>query len=191
MHWLLNPKNKLSLPDWLSVYRIISSPFLILLIFFDFRILFGVFLLVSFLTDALDGYLARRMNIVTQRGAKLDSIGDIITFTVGLVGIVKFETAFVLEQIWFIILTFGLYMLQLLMAYLRYGMPSSFHTYLAKLSAIIQATFMIWLFFIGVDIWLFYVAVAFSIIETIEEIILILILPKWESQCQRFILGFK
>lgn len=83
MRWLLNPKNKLSLPDWLSVYRIISSPFLILLIFFDYRILFGVFLLVSFLTDALDGYLARRMNIVTQRGAQLDSIGDIITFTVG------------------------------------------------------------------------------------------------------------
>lgn len=181
MRWLLNPKNKLSLPDWLSVYRIISSPFLILLIFFDFRILFGVFLLVSFLTDALDGYLARRMNIVTQRGAQLDSIGDIITFTVGLVGIVKFEMAFVLEQVWLIILTFGLYMLQLLMAYLRYGMPSSFHTYLAKLSAIIQATFMIWLFFIGVDIWLFYVAVALSIIETVEEIILILMLPEWKA----------
>lgn len=181
MWWLKDSKRKLTLPDWLSVYRIISSPFLITLIFLDYRVLFGFFLLVSFLTDALDGYLARKMNIVTQRGAQLDSIGDIITYTVGLAGIVKFETAFIIEQIWIIILTFGLYILQLLMAYWRYGMPSSFHTYLAKLSAIIQSIFMIWFFFIDVEMWLFYFAVALSIIETVEEIILVLMFPKWKA----------
>lgn len=181
MWWIKAPGRKLSIPDWLSVYRIISAPFLIGVIFFDERILFGVLLLISFLTDAVDGYLARKMNIVTQRGAQLDSIGDAITFCVGLAGILKFELNFVLEYIVIITFAFGLYLFQLFMAYWRYGMPSSFHTYLAKLSAILQATFMVYFFFFGVEMWLFYVATFFSIIETVEEIILILLFPKWKA----------
>jgi phosphatidylglycerophosphate synthase len=181
MKLLLSLKKKLTIPDWLSIYRIVSAPFLIAFIFLDYRLLFSSFLLISFLTDAVDGYLARRMNVVSQRGAQLDSIGDAITFIVGLAGIARFETAFIIEHSWLIMITFGLYILQLVMAYWRYGMPSSFHTYLAKLSAILQGTFMLWLLFMGVELWLFYVAVAFSIIETIEEIILIFIFSKWKA----------
>lgn len=181
MWWIKAPNRKLSIPDWLSVYRILSVPFLIVVIFLDERIIFGILLLISFLTDAVDGYLARKMNIVTQRGAQLDSIGDAVTFCVGLGGILKFELNFVLEYIVIIVIAFGLYLFQLFLAYWRYGMPSSFHTYLAKLSAIFQATFMVYLFFFGVEMWLFYLATFLSIIETIEEIILIALFDKWKS----------
>lgn len=179
--WIKSPKRKLSIPDWFSVYRILSAPLLIALLFLDYRILFGVFLLVSFITDAVDGFLARRMNIVTQRGAQLDSIGDAITFVVALGGVVKFELDFIQKHIILIGIAFGLYIFQLLMAYWRYGMPSSFHTYLAKLAAIFQAVFLCWIFFFGVEYWLFYPAMALSIIETIEEIILIFLFPEWKA----------
>lgn len=181
MWWIKSANRKLSIPDWLSVYRILAAPVLIVFIFLDERFIFAVLLLISFLSDAVDGYLARKMNIVTQRGAQLDSIGDAITFCVGLGGILKFEYSFILEYIVIISLAFGLYLFQLFMAYWRYGMPSSFHTYLAKLSAILQAGFMLYLLFFGVHLWLFYIATFFSIIETIEEIILILIFPKWKA----------
>ncbi len=181
MWWIKSASLKLSLPDWLSVYRILSAPILIIFIFLDERIIFAVLLLISFLTDAVDGYLARKMNIVTQHGAQLDSIGDAITFCAGLCGILKFESDFILEYIVIISLAFGLYIFQLFMAYWRYGMPSSFHTYLAKLSAIFQASFMLYLLFFGVHLWLFYLATFFSIVETIEEIILIIIFPKWKA----------
>ncbi|MEO9870601.1 CDP-alcohol phosphatidyltransferase family protein [Ekhidna sp.] len=179
--WIRSPKRKLSLPDWLSLYRIIVAPFLLILIFVDARVLFSTLLLISFLTDALDGFLARRMNIVTQRGSQFDSIGDAITFTVGLIGIIWFENAFVMEQAGLLIFAFSFYILQLFIAYWKYGMPSSFHTYLAKTSAVFQAVFMLWLFFIGVEYWLFYLTIILSILETVEEIILILIFPKWKS----------
>ncbi len=181
MWWLKSHQKKLSPPDWLSLYRILSAPLLITLLFLNQRIGFAAFLLVSFSTDALDGFLARRLNIVSQRGAQLDSIGDAITFMVGLGGIMKFETDFFLHHLNLIVFTFGLYLVQLFIAYWRYGMPSSFHTYLAKISAIFQAVFMLWLFFVGVEIWLFYIAVAFSIIETVEEILLILLFPRWKA----------
>lgn len=181
MWWIKSANRKLSIPDWLSVYRILAAPVLFVFIVLDERFIFAVLLLISFLSDAVDGYLARKMNIVTQRGAQLDSIGDAITFCVGLGGILKFEYSFILEYIVIIGLAFGLYLFQLFMAYWRYGMPSSFHTYLAKLSAILQAGFMLYLFFFGVHLWLFCIATFFSIIETIEEIILILLFPKWKA----------
>lgn len=181
MWWIKSVNRKLSIPDWLSVYRILAAPVLIVFIFLDERFIFALLLLISFLSDAVDGYLARKMNIVTQRGAQLDSIGDAITFCVGLGGILKFEYSFVLEYIVVIGLAFGLYLFQLFMAYWRYGMPSSFHTYLAKLSAILQAGFMLYLLFFGVQLWVFYIATFFSIIETIEEIILIIIFPTWKA----------
>ncbi len=181
LKWIKTPKRKLSTPDWLSLYRSLSAPFLIVLIFMDERMLFAILLLISFLTDALDGFLARRMKIVTQRGAQLDSIGDAITFTVGIIGMVKFETVFVKEQLFLLLFAFGFYILQLSLAYWRYGMPSSFHTYLAKMAAVLQGTFMLWLFFFGVEYWLFYAAVIFSIVETIEEIWLIILFPKWKA----------
>ena len=181
MWWIKSASRKLSLPDWLSVYRILAAPVLIVFIFLDERLIFAILLFISFLSDAVDGYLARKMNIVTQRGAQLDSIGDAITFCVGLGGILRFEYSFILEYIVIIGLAFGLYLFQLFMAYWRYGMPSSFHTYLAKLSAILQAGFMLYLLFFGVHLWLFYLVTFFSIIETIEEIILIVIFPTWKA----------
>jgi len=187
MLWLKTPKKKLSIPDWLSLYRILSVPILIAFILLDKRLLFGTFLLISFLTDSLDGFLARRWNIVSQRGSQLDSIGDAIAFTVGLVGIFHFETAFFYDYIILILAAFGFYVVQLLAAYIRYGMPSSFHTYLAKLSAVIQGVFMIWIFYFGVELWLFYLVLTFSVLETIEEIILIILFPKWKSDVKGLI----
>ena len=179
--WIKSPNRKLSIPDWLSIYRILSAPLLITLLVLEERIVFGVFLVISFITDCLDGFLARRMKIISERGAQLDSIGDAITFIVALSGVVKFEFFFVQKHITLITIAFGLYILQLLMAYWRYGMPSSFHTYLAKLAAISQGTFLCWIFFLDIEYWLFYLALILSMLETIEEIILIILLPKWKS----------
>jgi CDP-diacylglycerol--glycerol-3-phosphate 3-phosphatidyltransferase len=68
------------------------------------------------------------------------------------------------------------------MSFIRYGRISSFHTYLAKLAAILQGTFLILIFFL--DDWpltLFHVAAIVTILDLFEEIILVIILPKWES----------
>jgi len=181
MWWLLNPKDKFTIPDWLSIYRIISAPVLITLLFFDLKLLFGVLITLSFITDMLDGFLARRMKITSIRGAQLDSIGDAITFAVGVAGIIRFDWDFVMQELPLIVIALGLYLIQLSLAYLRYGMPSSFHTYLAKISALMQGTFLIWFFLFGIQYWLFYLAVLFSVMETVEEIILIVIMPKWKA----------
>ena len=67
------------------------------------------------------------------------------------------------------------------MALVRYGKISSFHTYLAKIAALLQGGFLILLFFLPEPpLTLFYIASAVTILEIVEEMILVVLLPKWK-----------
>jgi len=167
--------------DWFSFYRIAAAPFLLLLVWLDQREIFTWFLLVSYCTDMIDGYLARKLKISSPRGSQLDSIGDQLTFLVGLVGIMKFEFDFIKENYVFILIAFIPYIFQMLLAFFKYGKATSFHTYLAKLSAITQGVFILWLLFFGPIYWLFYVMIILGLLETFEEVILIFMYKKWVS----------
>ncbi|MDZ7613454.1 MAG: CDP-alcohol phosphatidyltransferase family protein [Flavobacteriaceae bacterium] len=172
-----------NIADWFSFYRIIAAPFLLILIWLDHRLLFTWFLLISYCTDMIDGYLARKFKISSIRGSQLDSVGDQLTFGVGLIGVWVFERDFVIENSFWILLGLSLYVLQMVIAFLKYGKTTSFHTYLAKLSAILQGAFIIWILFFGDAsdpvFWLFYIMIFFGVIETIEEIALIFLYDDW------------
>jgi len=133
------------------------------------------------ISDAVDGFLARKLKITSKRGAALDSFGDVLTFTIGLAGLYVFEPAFIKEKLIFILIAVVPYFIQLGFAYIRYGRPTSFHTYMAKIAAVIQGSFLIWAFFFGVPEGLFYIVVAISVIETFEEIALMAIFKKWTT----------
>jgi phosphatidylglycerophosphate synthase len=168
-----------NIADWFSFYRILSAPFLLLLIWLDHRLLFTWFLLISYSTDMIDGYLARKFKISSIRGSQLDSVGDQLTFAVGLVGVWVFERDFIIENFFWILFGLSFYTLQMVLAFKKYGKTTSFHTYLAKLSAIVQGVFILWLLFFGPVYWLFYFMIFLGIIETIEEITLIFLYDNW------------
>ena len=172
---------KLNIADWFSVYRIIATPFLLLLIFLDLKNIFIWLLLLSFLTDMIDGIIARALKIVSEQGAKLDSYGDLLTYLVAIVGVFRFEWDFVRENFISVLLVAGLYFLQLLFAFWRYGKPSSFHTYLTKAAAIALGTFIMVLFVFGFQAWLFYTTVVLAILDAAEEIIITIIFPEWKT----------
>lgn len=180
-----------NIADWFSFYRIFAAPFLLLLIWFDERLIFTWFLLASYLTDAIDGYLARKLKITSPRGSQLDSFGDQITLIVSLVGLFFFETAFIKTNIVLIIIVFIPYISQMLMAYSKYGKATAFHTYLAKLSAIIQSVFILWSLFFAPVHSLFYIMIAIGLLETIEEIILIIMYDNWASDVKGLYWAFK
>ncbi len=170
-----------NIADWISAYRIIVAPIVFLLIFFSSKLVFATFLAISFFSDAIDGFIARRLKIVSSRGAFLDSVGDVMTVIVALIGLFWFEFNFVKAQAILLLIAIGLYFFQLGIAYWRYGKPSSFHTYSVKVAAVLQAFFLMGLFFFSYIPWLFYITILLSIAEAVEEIILIFVLPKWES----------
>ncbi|WP_228852395.1 CDP-alcohol phosphatidyltransferase family protein [Aegicerativicinus sediminis] len=177
----MNIFKKFNIADWFSFYRIVVSPLLVIFIWFDLRLYFTWFLLISFCTDMIDGYLARKLNLISPRGSQLDSVGDQITLVVGIIGIYRFEAEFVKANLVLILIVFMPYFIQMVYAYLKYGRATSFHTYLAKLSAILQGIFVISSLFFSPSYALFYAVIVFSLVETFEEITLIYMYDNWAS----------
>lgn len=170
-----------NIADWFSFYRIFAAPFLIVLICLDERLVFSWLLLVSYLTDAIDGYLARKLKITSPRGSQLDSFGDQITLVVGLIGLFYFENHFIRTNLLLIIIAFVPYIIQMLIAYSKYGKATAFHTYMAKLSAIMQSIFILWSLFFSPNYALFYIMIGIGLAETFEEITLIFMYDNWAS----------
>lgn len=170
-----------NIADWFSFYRIAAAPFLLILLWFHERELFTWFLLISYSTDMIDGFLARKLKITSPRGSQLDSFGDQITFIIGLLGLFIFEFEFIKENYILILIAFIPYIIQMLIAFKKYGKATSFHTYLAKFSAFTQAVFILSSMFFGPTYSLFYFMIALGFLETIEEVILIFMFENWVS----------
>ncbi len=170
-----------NIADWFSFYRIFAAPFLIVLLWLDQRELFTWFLLISYSTDMIDGFLARKLKITSARGSQLDSFGDQITFTIGLIGLLIFEYEFISKNYLIILIAFSPYLIQMLIAYSKYGKATAFHTYLAKLSALVQGVFILWSLFFEPIYSLFYSMIIIGLLETIEEITLIFMFDEWVS----------
>jgi CDP-diacylglycerol--glycerol-3-phosphate 3-phosphatidyltransferase len=168
-----------NIADWFSFYRILAVPLLAVLLWFGQRQWFIWFLLISYSTDAIDGFLARKLKISSARGSQLDSMGDQITFIMGLLGLWVFENPFMTEYLLLILIAFVPYIIQMVIAFKKYGKTTAFHTYLAKTSALLQGVFILWTLFFSPLYWLFYLMIILGILETIEEITLIFMYDTW------------
>jgi len=170
---------ELNIADWFSLYRVLAMPLLVVLIIAGERQIFTWLLLISYATDMIDGWLARTLKISSARGSQLDSLGDQLTLGVALLGLLYFEPGFILKHLTLILIAFIPYVFQMALALKKYGKATAFHTYLAKVSALAQGVFILWLLFFGPVYWLFYLMVALSILETFEEITLIFLYDQW------------
>lgn len=166
----------------ITLYRIITAPLLVILLFKGEQELFKWLLGVSFFTDLIDGVLARTFKVTSILGTRLDSIGDDLTVLVAILGLGVLQPRFFIEQ-WTILVPLGiLFLLQTGFALYRYGRITSFHTYLAKLAALAQGIFLLsFFFFETINYPLFYSAAFITIAELAEEIIIVWVLPQWKS----------
>jgi len=165
----------------ITFYRLVASGLLLYFILERQYDLFKWFLGVSFFTDAIDGFLARRFKVVSVMGAKVDSIADDLTVLVGMIGLYFLKQEFFLQNIFYFFALFGLFIAQVTFALIRYRKLTSFHTFFAKLAAVLQGSFLILVFFLPQPpMLLFYAAVAVTAIDLIEEMILVLLLPEWK-----------
>jgi len=166
----------------ITVYRIIAAPILLILLFNGQYNIFRWLIGVSFFTDLIDGFLARKYKVASVMGAKLDSIGDDLTVVVGMIGLLVIKPDFIKEQKVLLIILFGLFVIQSVYALIRYRKLTNFHTRLAKLAALLQGVFLILSFFTKEPVVvLFYAAAIITFLELIEEIVLVGLLPVWEA----------
>lgn len=82
----------------ITLYRLVAAPVLVLLIFTHQVNVFKWLLAISFFTDLIDGWLARRFKATSILGARLDSIADDLTIVAGMVAVVVLKPEFLKQQ---------------------------------------------------------------------------------------------
>ena len=130
-------KHIINLPNLLTTARILGTA--CLLLFPPHSIWFIAIYTLAGVTDALDGYIARKTGQTSEFGAKLDSAADLLFYTVMLLIIFPVLWAVLPWQIWLLV---ALVILVRLSAYLvaamKYRRFASQHTWLNKATGIMM-----------------------------------------------------
>lgn len=168
------------LANMLSAYRIMSSPALIICLIAGYFELFKLLLAISFFTDAIDGYIARLLKVETAFGARLDSIGDDLTVGIAIFGIATIYPGFLHDQVAGILIVLGLLAIQIGVALAKFRKMTAYHTYLAKLAAVLQAAWILFFLFFEIPIYpLYYVCISVTCLQIAEEILITLLLSEY------------
>lgn len=164
---------KSSLVTMLTFYRIIISPVLLVLILNDHPS-FKWLLLSAFITDALDGFLARWFKVTTKLGARMDSLADDFLFIVSLIAIIHLHTEVVIENLYMIAGMVFILLVKMIFLYFKHKkLISGMHTYLTKAAALFQAVFFLYCIFYSPNNTLFDVMAVITMVAISEEIIII------------------
>ncbi|MCC8425506.1 CDP-alcohol phosphatidyltransferase family protein [Mucilaginibacter sp. UR6-11] len=178
--------------NMITFYRLAAAPFLVLLLIGRQFAAFKWLLALSFFTDAIDGWLARKFKVNSLLGARMDSVADDLTILVAIIGIVLYQPVFLRSEWLLIGVMILLYATQNGIALIRYRKLTSFHTYAAKLAAVLQGGFLMLFFFLPKPVLpLFYLTAGATIIDLVEEILLALVLPQWEANVKGLYWVFK
>ena len=94
----------LTLPNFITMTRMAMVPFFVLAVSEkDYTLAIWIFVIAG-LTDAFDGYLARRMNMRSRIGAYLDPIADKMLITVAYIALTIPQGQAVVIPLWLTIL---------------------------------------------------------------------------------------
>jgi CDP-diacylglycerol--glycerol-3-phosphate 3-phosphatidyltransferase len=169
-----------TLPNALSALRLVLAPAMLWLAWTGRETAFLVTLSVSLLSDLSDGWIARRLGQQSALGTLLDSYGDLATYTtVPLCAWWLWPELIRAERGWVAALV-AAYVSPIALGYLKYGRLTSYHTWGAKLSAVVVGSSAL-LLFLGGPALPFRAAACVLVLAEIEEIAITTILPEWRA----------
>ena len=102
----LNPQQILSLPNGITILRILVIPLILVLLFYmgrGYQLLTALLFLGAAVTDTIDGYLARRRGMVTTLGKFLDPLADKLLIVTALIALIPAREI----SVWMVIVIVG------------------------------------------------------------------------------------
>ena len=160
-----------SIANILSFLRLGLVPVLVWLAASGEDVLFLWVLGVCLISDALDGYLARKLNQASELGAKLDSWGDALTYAAMILGLYLLWPLIFSDQSIFVLMATLSFLVPLAVSAVKFGEYPSYHTLGAKIAALLIAPAYYMLITIDADVW-FRVVVLLYLLVAIEEIVI-------------------
>jgi cardiolipin synthase (CMP-forming) len=133
----------------------------------------GIALIICFISDVLDGQLARRLQQCTDFGAKFDSLADNLLIPSALVWILIFRPEIYRDNPVVFPLAIATYIASLVIGRFRAKRFDVSQLYLSKLSGLSQYIFGIYIFITGIySPGLFYLTMGIFFVSSLESLIL-------------------
>lgn len=170
-----------TIPNILSLYRILIFPFILWIIFSGNEKLFAVFITISLVSDFLDGFIARTFHLQTKIGAKLDSWADLGTYLLAFLAIYLFKWNEIRSHAWMLVVFAGIMAFSYLLVFVKFKGLIGLHTYMFKTTGYMQGAFIVSLFLWGFYTVPYYICLAWGTLACIEEILIIFILKEPRS----------
>lgn len=170
----------LTIPNALSALRLVLAPVLLWLAWTGQHTAFLVTLSVSLLSDLTDGWFARRFDQATHLGTLLDSYGDFATYMTVPLCAWWLWPDLIRREAWYAAAIVAAYVFPIVLGYLKYGRLTAYHTYGAKLSAVVVGASALALFAGGPPLP-FRIATWILVLAELEEIAITTILPDWHA----------
>lgn len=162
-------KNIYSIPNLLSLLRLALVPVLAVAACLNEAKLFLLLLGISLLSDMLDGYFARKLHQVTEFGARLDSWADMATYAMMILGLNLIWPVIFEQQLIYLIAATLSYILPVIVALIRFSSFPSYHTWGAKLAAVLIAP-AFYLLILYDEQAFFRLVIMFHVVVAVEEI---------------------
>ncbi len=154
-------------PNILTIARFVLIPFIITALINDNYLLTFIFFTVSAITDVLDGFIARKFDLISNFGKLIDPLADkstqiAILSTLALKGIIPIWMIFIIFLKEFVMIAGAsfLYGKELVVSSKWYGKLATVLFYVAIVSSLAIRYFNISFKF---DIYLYYLALGFTI----------------------------
>src|SRR4051812_18638718 len=138
-------------------------------------------LMVALATDAVDGFLARKLNAYSDFGRKLDSAADYLTMIVGLAGIALLWPDIMHRELAWVVSGLAAFFAVVVYGYIRLGRAPCYHTWAAKAGAGACAFSLIPLLAGGTAVP-FHLAVMLQMLAGVEEMTIVLLVPSHQDE---------
>lgn len=173
-------QSRLTLPNLLTGFRFVAAPFLLWQAWQGYSLAFMVLLAVCFLTDILDGLVARLTGQVSEFGAILDSWADVIIYlTISICCWWLWPDVVQRERV-YVGMVVASCLLPAIAGFSKFGCFTSYHTWAVKIAAASMGL-TLYLLFLGGSVWPFRVAAVICLLAAVEEIALTLLLSEPKS----------
>lgn len=173
-------ESKLTLPNLLTGFRFLAAPGLLWLAWHGYQIGFMALLAAGFLSDLLDGMVARWMGLTSEFGAILDSWADVINYLTIAVGCWWLWPEIVTRELLYVGMIITSCLLPALAGFSKFGCFTSYHTWSVKMAAACMGISLYILFF-GGPVWPFRMAAYVCVMAACEEILITWLLPSPRS----------
>lgn len=175
----------LTVPNLLSGGRLVLAPVLLILAWHGKAALFLSCLTIALLSDAFDGWLARRLAQSSDFGTKLDSWADVALCLSVPVEVWWLWPDLVRREVLFVGAVVTGYAVPTLFALSKYRRLPSYHTWVAKLAGVLMGAGAL-ILLAGGPAWPFHLATFVVLVEALEEIAITAILAHWRSNVPSF-----